>query len=102
MADGLKYDNGKRQWSLLERELIEPLIEVFEAGVKKYGRDNWKKGFEDRENRFFDAMQRHAWAAKGKPLAIDEETGCYHKAQVAWNALVDLWYEIQEAKETKL
>jgi hypothetical protein len=34
---------------------------------------------------------RHAEACQVDPLAIDEETGCYHGAQIAFNALLRIF-----------
>ena len=60
-------------------------------GEKKYETFNCLKPFEDSDRRFWDAMMRHAEACKIDPLAIDEETGFYHGAQIAFNMLLRIF-----------
>lgn len=33
---GLRYNEGKRQWSLVDFESLEPMVEVLEYGAHKY------------------------------------------------------------------
>lgn len=52
-----RYNQGKLEWSLVDFESLEPLVEVLMYGKNKYneldengniinsGKDNWKKGF---------------------------------------------------------
>lgn len=95
---GEKHDNGKQPWLAMPLEVLEDLADVFAAGEKKYKLFNCLKEFEDADRRFYDAMMRHQRDCQIDPLAIDEETGCYHQAQVAWNAIMRL-YHAKKRKE---
>lgn len=90
---GQKWDQGKLSWKAMPLEVLQPLAEVFNAGVKKgYGEYNCLQPFEDADRRFYDGMMRHVVACQLDPLAIDEETGCFHAAQVAFNTLLRLYH----------
>ena len=88
---GQKWDEGKQKWHSLPLVLLRPLADVFEAGVVKgYGTFNCLQPFEDSDRRFWDATMRHLEACQIDPLTRDEETGCYHAAQAAFNILLRL------------
>lgn len=90
---GIKHDSvGKLDWSCIPLEILEPLVEVFQAGAVKYEFMNCLKPFENGDRRFFAAGMRHKVASQLDPLAKDEETGCYHAAQDAWNSLMRLYH----------
>ena len=98
MSEGQKWDNGKLDWHCLPLTVLTPLVGVFEAGIKKgYGRFNCLQPFSNPDQRFFSATMRHLEACQLDPLAIDEETGCYHAAQVAFNTLMRLYHAKKEA-----
>lgn len=103
MSEGTKHDKDKLDWSLLDLELIEPLIPVLKLGCERYGFENWKRDFgEDFSRRFQAARMRHHKDAQLNPLAVNEKDGgCYHLAQVAINALFELWHAIQQEKEDR-
>lgn len=88
---GLKNDQNKQQWYPMPLVLLQPLADVFIAGEKKYKIFNCLKPFDDSDRRFYDALMRHLEVCQIDPLAIDEETGCYHLAQIAFNALLRLY-----------
>jgi hypothetical protein len=86
---GAKNDAGKPDCSLLllfGRALSE-IAAVGTVGAKKYSRGGWQF-VPDGENRYTAAMLRHLWAEQQG--MVDDDTGCYHAAQVAWNALARL------------
>ena len=56
----LRYNSGKRQWSLVDFKSLEPMVEVLEFGAKKYAPDNWKKGQSTKE--LCESMLRHMFA----------------------------------------
>lgn len=87
---GLKQDAGKQGWYPMPLTILRPLADVFIAGEKKYEIFNCLQPFDDSNRRFWDATMRHLEACQIDPLAIDEETGCYHAAQVAFNTLLRL------------
>ena len=88
--------DGKLRWELLPLELIEDLVKVYDKGAKKYFVESWKQ-IDDGKNRCKGALLRHLLESETKDF--DDETGCYHLAQVAWNALTMLWFRKQELKK---
>jgi len=90
MDKGPKDDKGKQGWHAMPLVIIKPLAETFNAGVVKYEKFSCLKPFDDWDARFYDATMRHLEECQLDPLAIDEETGCYHAAQVAFNILMRL------------
>lgn len=92
---GLKFDQGKQPWFATPLEVIQLLADVFAAGEKKYGIFNCLKPFENGDRRFWDATMRHLTECQRDPLAIDEETGCWHGAQAAWNILMRTYHAVK-------
>ena len=82
-----RFNEGKPQLSYMldAPKAMIGLSRVFEAGAKKYSRDNWKKGLE--RNELIDCLMRHLIKAQAGQVN-DEETGCNHLNHVLWNALV--------------
>jgi hypothetical protein len=75
--EGMKFDDGKVDWSLLPTEATEEILKVFAFGAKKYERFNFRKGF--KQSRLLAAAFRHIVAhMQGKD--IDEESGLRHLA----------------------
>lgn len=97
MSEGLKHDNGKQPWYAMPLEVLEPLADVFAAGEKKYATFNCLQPFREPDRRFYDGLMRHLEACQLDPLAKDEETGCYHAAQVAFNTLMRLYHAKKQA-----
>ena len=77
-ATGVKYDNGKPQWSLLPFRALTQVVEVLTYGAKKYAPDNWKK-VPDARRRYIDAGFRHLTAYTSGETN-DPETGKHHLA----------------------
>lgn len=90
------FQDGKLRWDLLPLEEIEDIVKVYTAGSKKYGDNNWQY-LKDGYQRYKAAMFRHLLEYE-KGNKIDEETGCQHLAQVAWNAIAMLWISKNEYK----
>lgn len=80
------------RFDLMPPEALWAVAEVFGRGAKKYADRNWEKGY--RWGLSFGALQRHLllWQL-GED--IDEETGSFHLAQVAWHALVLLTFTLR-------
>jgi hypothetical protein len=93
---GWKNDEGKQGWYPLPLVILKPLADVFVAGEKKYATFNCLQPFDDSDRRFWDATMRHLEECQLDPLSIDEETGCYHAAQVAFNTLLRLHNALRE------
>jgi len=92
----IKHDQGKQSWFAMPLEVLEPLAQVFAAGEKKYATFNCMNEFPDYDRRMYDALMRHLKDCQIDTLSRDEETDCYHLAQVAWNALMRLHHAIKE------
>lgn len=75
---GVKYDNGKPQWSLLPFKALGQVVDVLTYGAKKYAPDNWKK-VPDARRRYTDAGFRH-FTAYASGETHDPETGKHHLA----------------------
>ena len=80
--------DDKLRWELLPLEDVEDIVRVYTAGAKKYGPDQWQN-LPDGIRRYKAALLRHL-VEFDKGNEIDEETGCRHLAQVAWNAIAML------------
>lgn len=89
--EGKKNDflDKKLRWDLLPLEEIEDIVKVYTAGSIKYGDNNWQN-LDNGYQRYKAAMLRHLLEYE-KGNTVDEDTGCYHLAQVAWNAIAMLW-----------
>lgn len=89
LATGVKHDSGKPRFSLLPLKQVWQVVEVLEAGAKKYAPDNWQKVDNQRE-RYFNAAQRHlvAWWQGEKK---DPETGLSNLAHVVCCVLFLMW-----------
>lgn len=69
---------GKGWPHLLPTHALIRLSQIFEAGARKYGKDNWRKGVP--LSSFLDSAFRH-WCAV-RDCKKDED----HAAQLLWNA----------------
>jgi hypothetical protein len=96
---GAKNDEGKQDWYALPLVVLKPLADAFNAGEKKYATFNCLQPFNDPDRRFYNGLMRHLEACQIDPLAKDEETGCYHAAQVAFNTLMRLHNALRVQKE---
>jgi len=100
---GLRFNEGKERYDLLEPFSIKELVKVFTAGSKKYSDNNWLKGMKWSKMRA--SLGRHLGAYDNcedfdfDPTCKEciegtckNHTNLYHIAQVAWNALCILSY----------
>ena len=90
---GLRYNQGKRKWSLVDYKSLEPMIEVLEFGAKKYSPDNWKKGLDKKE--ILESMQRHLGALMDGQ-ASDPETELSHMGHIMCNAMFYSYFETKD------
>lgn len=95
---GKKDDAGKQRWYAMPLCVLKDLADVFTAGKAKYGIFNCLQEFDNPKERFWDAMMRHLEECQIDPLSKDPETGCYHAACVAFNALMYLYHCKRGAK----
>jgi len=92
---GVRYNQGKLLFNLIEPEFEKQLAEVMTFGAKKYDINNWKKipkhkGIDDCKNslmRHFNAYRRGEF--------IDEDSGKPHLACLAVNSMFLYWYETE-------
>jgi hypothetical protein len=89
-ANGLRLNNGKLRYDLLEPYAIQELVKVFTKGAEKYSDFNWLDGGMD-YSKMLASLKRHI-AAFELGEDIDQETQCLHMAQAAWNALALVSY----------
>jgi hypothetical protein len=119
---GLRYNEGKPQWSLMHWKSIEPMIQVLMYGAHKYsvfendkgeiilgkdvsvedskklklissGRDNWKKGFPESE--LWDSFLRHT-AAILDGEELDKESGLPHIGHQFCNLLFISYKQLKD------
>jgi uncharacterized HAD superfamily protein len=89
MAEGKKYDTGKRRYDLIPALPLKDLADVYTFGATKYEDDNWRQGL--KWTRIIGAMERHLQKFKNGQ-DVDEESLQYHLAHVAWGAFTLLEY----------
>lgn len=87
--EGLRYNDGKARYDLLEPYAIEQLVKVFTQGSLKYKPRNWELGMS--WSSVLASLKRHI-AAFEKGEDFDKESGNYHMAHAAWNALALVSY----------
>ena len=81
--EGLKFDTGKLQYSLIPPETLSALAEVLTFGARKYAPNNWQL-VQDGETRYLDAAFRHLEAFR-KGETHDPESGLHHLAHLLTN-----------------
>lgn len=80
----LRYNKGKKEWSLVDYKSLEPLVDVLKFGADKYARDNWKLPMPIQS--IVDSMMRHVVAfADGE--VNDPESGLPHIGHIMCNAM---------------
>lgn len=94
---GAKLDAGKPlAWLMISgfANALNAVATVTTRGAEKYTPNGWKEVPSGPE-RYMEAFARHQLAlARGEQ--IDADTGCLHKAQMAWNLLASLELELIE------
>jgi hypothetical protein len=82
----LRYNEGKRDWTLLDYNCLHPLVDVMTYGSKKYTRDNWKNTLDD-SNQHIQCAMRHLIAIiNGEEL--DPESGLRHSGHIMANMMM--------------
>ena len=94
--NGVKYDQGKSRYDLIDAYALEMLAQVYTYGTIKYDDHNWRGGF--RWGRIFGALMRHAWAFwRGEEN--DPESGLPHMAHAAWQCFALLSFSKEKLGE---
>jgi hypothetical protein len=89
---GAKFDYGKIRWSLVPWDSVRAILNILEAGAKKYAPRNWEQGMD--WSRPFDACIRHLtawWNGEHK----DPDTGYSHLWHAGCNILFLIAYELR-------
>lgn len=86
---GLRFNDNKLRYDLMEPYAIQELARVFTFGANKYAANNWLKGMD--WTKCLASLKRHI-AAWELGQDYDEETKCFHMAHAAWNALALVSY----------
>ncbi|XAI97342.1 hypothetical protein [Leptolyngbya phage Lbo-JY46] len=89
MTEGLRFNEGKLRYDLIEPFALNELVKVFTKGAEKYPPRNWEKGMS--WQKVIASLKRHI-AAFELGEDFDGETKCYHMAHAAWNALALVSY----------
>ena len=94
---GVKYDSGKLEYSLIPKGVLTPIIRVLQQGCQKYSKDNWQR-VDNPKERYYNALQRHIgqWWEGEK---YDTETGENHLAHAACCLMFLLWFDNKEDQE---
>lgn len=94
--ESIKNDrtDNKVMMELLPFRELEEIARVYTAGAKKYGPNRWQN-LPDGYQRYKGALLRHLTELE-KGNDIDEDTGCMHAAQIAWNAIAMLHFKMNE------
>lgn len=80
----LRYNTGKRQWSLVDFKSLESMVEVLEFGAEKYEKWNWTKGMP--VTQVSESLLRHMFAfLSGQDK--DPDSDCDHLGHIMANAM---------------
>lgn len=80
---GLRYNQGKLRYDLVNPWAHEQLVKVFTKGAEKYEARNWEKGMS--WTSVIASLKRHLEAIE-RGEDYDQETGMLHSAHVQWNS----------------
>lgn len=96
-TEGVKFDQGKHDWSLIPFEIMGKVVEIFQYGLKKYSKNNWQK-IQDPRDRYFSALMRHlvSWQSGEER---DGESGLEHLAHACTNIIILMWHEENQKKQ---
>lgn len=84
-ATGIKHDDGKDRWDLLDYNFVQEGVRVLTFGATEYGPNSWKN-VPDGKERYFAALMRHlvAWRQGEK---TDPQTNKSHLAHAFCNLM---------------
>ena len=84
MTKGLRFNNGKARFDLIDADASHGLARVLTFGATKYSPNNWRNGLSFTET--IGSLERHVAAIKRGEL-IDPESGEQHIDHVQCNAM---------------
>lgn len=86
-----RFNQGKLQWTLMNYEALEPMVQVLMYGAKKYDRDNWVKACPNRLD-LLDSLARH-YVKLVAGESVDPESGLPHIGHLMCNAMFYSYWE---------
>jgi len=96
MDKGIRHNEGKPKWHLVDFDSLIPLVRVLEKGAEEYGEFNWKKGLDKTE--ISESLIRHAMKlANG--VKIDDSSGFPHYAHIMANAMFYSYFDELSEKD---
>jgi hypothetical protein len=98
IKEGMKFDAGKLDYTLVPWDGLEEIVKVLEFGAKKYARENWRF-VKFGETRYMAAAFRHLIAYQNNE-DVDPETGLSHLAHAGCCLLFLLALEKQSGNNT--
>jgi len=96
-STGIKYDDGKPNWSLLDLKATEELVKVLTFGATKYSPYNWQK-LENFEERYLAAALRHLTAHQSGEK-YDPDSGLLHLAHAECCLHFLIWNELKKEEK---
>lgn len=89
---GLRFNEGKRDYTLIPDDALAYLADLFTLGARKYAPRNWERGM--KYTNVMKSLDRH-WAAFKSGEDRDPESTLYHMVHVVWNAMALLTYQLR-------
>jgi len=80
----MRFNQGKKHWSLVDFKSLEPMVDVLEFGAEKYARDNWKKGLNKKE--ILESMIRHIIELVDNQ-ELDDDSKLHHIGHIQCNSM---------------
>lgn len=100
-TQAIKSDNGKPRLDLVPLEVLEPLAQVREFALGKYGESGVNNWAEIEKERYLAALLRHLVAYQKDNNAVDEESGLPTIYHVLCNAAFLAIKHKNEGKESE-
>jgi len=97
---GLRYNNGKKRYDLIQPDALAGLVDVLTYGSTKYAERNWERGM--KWSNVIASLKRHL-AAIEQGIDYDEETSMLHADHLQCNAhFLSAYYKIYPQGDDRL
>lgn len=80
----MRFNSGKRKWSLIHYGSLGPMVDVLEFGAIRYAPNNWMKQMD--RNELIDSLLRHVTALVDGETH-DQESKLHHIGHILCNAM---------------
>lgn len=98
-----KRDEKGYRFDILDPEFLRSLARIADFGARKYGEYNWHKsrmvGHADPCNHILDHLTKYKLNKPFDHATLGEHRKM-HLAAIAFNAMMEYWYESQESQES--